>query len=206
METYSWCLVIQAREEVKTLVKGLEADVLARLVGLEKDSGKTNGKVEVKAENGKEADVKPENGTTVSSVVLVVSKVLMGSVDTTSEAGKGKTSTREPPPSPTRHTADTSSQTPEQIAEKQAKEAEKQAKEAEKKAREQEKARKAEVKTKKAQEVAKSKAMMASFFGKPKAATVGSAGSVSSVGKEVEVQVARAKSRSESGMFVSLVR
>lgn len=57
-------------------MKGLEPDVLARLVGLEKDSGKTvNGKVEVKSENGKEADVKTENGTTVSMVVRVTSKV-----------------------------------------------------------------------------------------------------------------------------------
>jgi hypothetical protein len=91
---------------------------------------------------------------------------------------------------------------------------EKQAKEAEKKARELEKARKQEVKTKKAQEVAKSKAMMATFFGKPKVsaapaavvvvAAAGPSERRSSVGKEVEVQVARAKSRSESGEFVPL--
>jgi hypothetical protein len=47
--------------------------VLARLVGLEKDSGKTgNGKSEVKNENGKEMDIKPENGTTVSTLVWCV--------------------------------------------------------------------------------------------------------------------------------------
>jgi hypothetical protein len=55
------------------------------------------------------------------------------------------------------------SQTPEQLAEKEAKEAEKKAKEAEKQKR-------VEAQNKKAQEVAKSKAMMQSFFKKPAAA------------------------------------
>lgn len=43
--------------------------------------------------------------------------------------------------------------------------------------------------------------MMASFFGKPKASAAGSVGSSSCVSKE-EMQVARAKSRSESGESV----
>jgi hypothetical protein len=62
------------------------------------------------------------------------------------------------------------------------------------------------VKTKKEQAVAKSKALMANFFGKPKAPTAGSVGSSSSVGKEAEVQAVRAKSRSESGEFSPFAR
>lgn len=72
-------------------------------------------------------------------------------------------------------------QTPEQLAEKEAKEADK-------RARETERLKRVEAKAKKEQEVAKSKAMMMGFFRKP------AGGGVS----PVKTQDARAKSRSES--------